>query len=58
MSDTRARELGITVVTRDALRRRPVADVLSEAIAIAAPTSSSRQTEPSPRMVLPENKWI
>ena len=31
----RARELGITVVTRDALRRRPVVDVLSEAIAIA-----------------------
>ncbi len=31
----RARDLGITVVTRDALRRRPVADVMSEALAIA-----------------------
>ncbi len=33
---TRARELGITVVTRDALRRRPIADVMAEALAIAS----------------------
>jgi formiminoglutamase len=32
----RARELGITVVTRDALRRRPVDDVVSEALAVAS----------------------
>ena len=31
----RARDLGITVVTRDALRRRPMADVMAEALAIA-----------------------
>lgn len=31
----RARELGITVVTRDALRRRPIADVMAEALDIA-----------------------
>lgn len=31
----RARDLGITVVTRDALRRRPVADAMTEALAIA-----------------------
>jgi formiminoglutamase len=31
----RARELGITVVTRDALRRRPLADVMAEALTIA-----------------------
>jgi formiminoglutamase len=31
----RARDLGITVVTRDALRRRPIGDVISEALAIA-----------------------
>jgi formiminoglutamase len=31
----RARELGITVITRDALRRRPIADVMGEALAIA-----------------------
>lgn len=31
----RARDLGVTVVTRDALRRRPVADVMAEALAIA-----------------------
>ncbi len=31
----RARDLGITVVTRDALRRRPIADVMDEALAIA-----------------------
>jgi formiminoglutamase len=31
----RARDLGITVVTRDALRRRPIGDVMSEALAIA-----------------------
>jgi formiminoglutamase len=31
----RARDLGITVVTRDALRRRPIADVMAEALAIA-----------------------
>lgn len=32
----RARDLGITVVTRDALRRRPIADVMAEAVVIAA----------------------
>ena len=32
---SRARDLGITVVTRDALRRRPIADVMAEALAIA-----------------------
>ena len=32
---TRARDLGITVVPRDALRRRPIADVMAEALAIA-----------------------
>ncbi len=32
----RARELGITVVTRDALRRRPIEDVMAEALAVAA----------------------
>lgn len=31
----RARDLGITVVTRDALRRRPIPDVMAEALAIA-----------------------
>ena len=31
----RARDLGITVVPRDALRRRPIADVMAEALAIA-----------------------
>jgi formiminoglutamase len=31
----RARDLGITVVTRDALRRRPIGDVLAEALAVA-----------------------
>lgn len=31
----RARDLGITVVTRDALRARPMADVMDEALAIA-----------------------
>ncbi len=31
----RARGLGITIVTRDALRRRPMADVMAEALAIA-----------------------
>jgi formiminoglutamase len=31
----RARDLGITVVTRDALRRRPLGDVMAEALAIA-----------------------
>jgi len=31
----RARDLGITVVTRDALRRRPIGDVMAEALAIA-----------------------
>ena len=31
----RARDLGITVVTRDALRRRPISDAMSEALAIA-----------------------
>ncbi len=32
----RARDLGITVVTRDALRRRPIGDVMAEALAVAA----------------------
>lgn len=32
----RARELGITVITRDALRRRPIDDVMVEALGIAA----------------------
>ena len=32
----RARELGITVVTRDALRRRPIGDVMAEALAVAS----------------------
>lgn len=32
----RARDLGITVVTRDALRRRPISDAMTEAIAIAS----------------------
>lgn len=32
----RAADLGITVVTRDELRRRPIADVMAEAIALAA----------------------
>jgi len=32
----RARELGITVVTRDALRRRPIEDVMAEALAVAS----------------------
>ena len=32
----RARDLGITVVTRDALRRRPIADVMAEALAVAS----------------------
>ena len=32
----RARDLGITVVTRDALRRRPLGDVMAEALAIAS----------------------
>lgn len=31
----RARDLGITVIPRDALRRRPIADVMAEALAIA-----------------------
>lgn len=31
----RARDLGITVVTRDALRRRPMSDVMTEALTIA-----------------------
>ncbi len=31
----RARDLGISVVTRDALRRRPISDAMSEALAIA-----------------------
>ena len=31
----RARDLGISVVTRDTLRRRPIADVVTEALAIA-----------------------
>ena len=31
----RARDLGITVVTRDVLRRRPITDVVTEALAIA-----------------------
>lgn len=31
----RARDLGITVVTRDMLRRRPITDVVAEALAIA-----------------------
>lgn len=31
----RARDLGITVVTRDALRRRPLGDVMAEALAVA-----------------------
>lgn len=31
----RARDLGITVITRDALRRRPIADALAEALAVA-----------------------
>ena len=31
----RARDLGITVVTRDTLRRRPLGDVVAEALAIA-----------------------
>ncbi len=31
----RARDLGITVVTRDALRRRPMADVMAEALSVA-----------------------
>ncbi len=31
----RAREYGITVITRDALRRRPIADVMEEALDIA-----------------------
>lgn len=31
----RARDWGITVITRDQLRRRPVADVMTEALAIA-----------------------
>jgi formiminoglutamase len=31
----RARDLGITVVTRDALRRRPIPDVMAESLAIA-----------------------
>jgi len=32
----RARDLGISVVTRDSLRRRPIGDVVTEALAIAA----------------------
>lgn len=32
----RARDLGITVVTRDALRRRPIGDVMIEALSIAS----------------------
>jgi len=32
----RARDLGITVVTRDALRRRPLGDVMAEALAVAS----------------------
>ena len=35
MMKPRARDLGITVVTRDALRRRPISDAMSEALAIA-----------------------
>lgn len=31
----RARDLGITVITRDALRRRPIADVMHEALDLA-----------------------
>jgi formiminoglutamase len=31
----RARDLGITVITRDALRRRPIADAMAEALAVA-----------------------
>ena len=31
----RAKDLGITVVTRDALRRRPIGDVMAEALAVA-----------------------
>ncbi|MDO8307450.1 MAG: arginase family protein [Actinomycetota bacterium] len=31
----RARDLGITVITRDALRRRPIADAMAEALALA-----------------------
>lgn len=31
----RARDLGITVITRDALRRRPIADVMAQALDIA-----------------------
>lgn len=31
----RARDLGITVIPRDTLRRRPIADVMAEALAIA-----------------------
>lgn len=31
----RARDLGITVVTRDTLRRRPIGDVMAEALAVA-----------------------
>lgn len=31
----RARDLGITVITRDALRRRPIGDVMAEALGIA-----------------------
>lgn len=31
----RARDLGIRVITRDALRRRPIADVLAEALEVA-----------------------
>jgi formiminoglutamase len=33
---SRAAELGITVITRDELRRRPIADVMAEALEIAA----------------------
>lgn len=32
----RARDLGITVITRDALRRRPIADAMAEALDIAS----------------------
>ena len=32
----RARDLGITVVTRDALRRRPIDDVMAEALGVAS----------------------
>ena len=31
----RARDLGITIVTRDALRRRPMSDVMAESLAVA-----------------------